>query len=56
MNEALAASAGNQTRAAQLIGMPLRTFVSKMRSHGIVARAEPPTSAENEPPPPPSSK
>jgi DNA-binding NtrC family response regulator len=56
MNEALAASAGNQTRAAQLIGMPLRTFVSKMRLHGIVTRAEPPASAENEPPPPPPSK
>lgn len=33
--EALAASAGNQTRAAALLGMPRRTFVSKLEAYGI---------------------
>ncbi|MBI3206911.1 MAG: sigma 54-interacting transcriptional regulator [Myxococcales bacterium] len=33
--EALAAAAGNQTRAAELIGMPLRTFVSKLERYGL---------------------
>ena len=31
ISEALDASGGNQRRAAQLIGMPLRTFVAKMK-------------------------
>lgn len=35
ISEALAASGGNQTRAAELIGMPLRTFVSKLAQHGL---------------------
>jgi DNA-binding NtrC family response regulator len=38
MEEALEASGGVQTRAAELIGMPLRTFVLKLKQHGIVAR------------------
>jgi DNA-binding NtrC family response regulator len=33
--EALAASDGNQTRAAELIGMPLRTFQLKLKRLGI---------------------
>jgi two-component system response regulator AtoC len=32
----LAATRGNQTRAADLIGMPLRTFINKLKRHGIV--------------------
>lgn len=35
MKEALAAAGGNQTRAAALIAMPRRTFVSKLRRYGI---------------------
>jgi transcriptional regulator of acetoin/glycerol metabolism len=35
MKEALDAASGNQTRAATLIGMPLRTFVSKLRVYGL---------------------
>jgi two-component system, NtrC family, response regulator AtoC len=31
----LAATRGNQTRAADLIGMPLRTFINKLKRHGI---------------------
>jgi two-component system response regulator AtoC len=33
--EALDGALGNQTRAAQAIGMPLRTFVTKMKQHGL---------------------
>jgi two-component system response regulator AtoC len=35
MREALEATGGNQKRAAQLIGMPLRTFVSKLKQYGL---------------------
>ncbi len=35
--EALEAAGGVQVRAAQLIGMPLRTFVNKMKQHGLGA-------------------
>jgi DNA-binding NtrC family response regulator len=35
MAEALEASGGVQKRAAQLIGMPLRTFVLKVRQYGL---------------------
>ncbi|WP_246137513.1 sigma 54-interacting transcriptional regulator [Myxococcus llanfairpwllgwyngyllgogerychwyrndrobwllllantysiliogogogochensis] len=35
MTQALHASEGNQTRAAQRIGMPLRTFVTKMKQYGL---------------------
>jgi DNA-binding NtrC family response regulator len=35
MREALDATQGNQTRAAALIGMPLRTFVTKLRAYGL---------------------
>ncbi|WP_201756219.1 sigma 54-interacting transcriptional regulator [Corallococcus silvisoli] len=35
MMEALEATGGVQTRAAQLIGMPLRTFAFKMKQHRI---------------------
>ena len=38
MMEALEAAEGNQTHAANLIKMPLRTFVSKVKQYGIVAR------------------
>jgi DNA-binding NtrC family response regulator len=41
MIEALSATGGNQTRAAQLIGMPARTFVSKLKPYGIVSRPAP---------------
>jgi two-component system, NtrC family, response regulator AtoC len=35
MREALATTSGNQRRAAQLISMPLRTFVTKLARYGI---------------------
>lgn len=35
MREALEVTRGNQKRAAQLIGMPLRTFVSKLKQYGL---------------------
>jgi len=35
ISAALAATGGNQTRAAELIGMPLRTFVNKLKRHNI---------------------
>lgn len=35
MREALASTAGNQRRAAELIGMPLRTFVTKLGRYGL---------------------
>jgi two-component system response regulator AtoC len=35
MREALEATGGNQKRAAQLIGMPLRTFVAKLKQYGL---------------------
>ena len=38
MAEALVAGGGNQTRAADLIGMPRRTFVTKMRQYNIPRR------------------
>jgi DNA-binding NtrC family response regulator len=33
--ESLAASGGVQTRAAELIGMPLRTFVKRIKEYGL---------------------
>jgi two-component system, NtrC family, response regulator AtoC len=38
---ALEATSGNQTRAAQLIGMPLRTFVLKMKQYGLRGQTRP---------------
>jgi len=38
MQQALDAAGGNQRRAAQLIGMPLRTFVSKLTRYGLRER------------------
>jgi DNA-binding NtrC family response regulator len=35
IREALASAGGNQTRAAELLGMPLRTLVYKLRSYGL---------------------
>jgi DNA-binding NtrC family response regulator len=35
MTEALAVSGGNQSEAAKLLGMPRRTFVSKMRQYWL---------------------
>jgi DNA-binding NtrC family response regulator len=35
MTQALDAAGGNQTRAAELIGMPLRTFFTKVRQYGL---------------------
>src|SRR5215203_2305922 len=35
MREALEATHGNQKRSAQLIGMPLRTFVTKLKQYGL---------------------
>ncbi|RKH36775.1 sigma-54 interaction domain-containing protein, partial [Corallococcus llansteffanensis] len=43
MLEALEATGGVQTRAAQLIGMPLRTFAFKLKQHRIAARGRSPT-------------
>jgi DNA-binding NtrC family response regulator len=38
MREALEATGGNQTRAAALIGMPLRTFVTKGKQFGLAGK------------------
>lgn len=38
ITEALAATGGNQTRAAELIQMPLRTFVSRLTELGLRAK------------------
>ncbi|MFO0727838.1 MAG: sigma 54-interacting transcriptional regulator [Myxococcota bacterium] len=38
MAEALAVTDGNQTRAAELISMPLRTFVTKLKQYGLSSR------------------
>jgi two-component system response regulator AtoC len=35
MTQALDAAGGNQTKAAELIGMPLRTFFTKMRQYNL---------------------
>ena len=40
MLAALQASNGNQTRAADLIKMPLRTFVAKLKQYGIQRRSD----------------
>jgi len=39
MEEALAASSGNQTRAAALLSMPLRSFVQRLKQYGISPRS-----------------
>jgi DNA-binding NtrC family response regulator len=44
INEALEAAEGNKTKAAALIGMPIRTFTEKMKHYGI-ARDAPPRSS-----------
>jgi DNA-binding NtrC family response regulator len=41
MEEALAATAGNQTRAAARLGMPRRTFVAKLKQYEIDRRRGP---------------
>jgi transcriptional regulator with GAF, ATPase, and Fis domain len=38
MIEALRASGGVQMHAAKLIGMPIRTFVTKLKRYGISAK------------------
>ena len=38
MEEALEATGGVQTRAAELIGMPVRTFVFKVKQYGLSQR------------------
>jgi DNA-binding NtrC family response regulator len=40
MQEALASTAGNRTRAAALIQMPMRTFSTKLRLYGLIDPAE----------------
>ena len=40
MQEALDAAAGVQRRAAELIQMPLRTFVMKLKQYGMGRRRE----------------
>ena len=39
MQEALTEAGGVQIRAAGLLGMPLRTFVTKLKVHGLGGRA-----------------
>jgi hypothetical protein len=41
MIEALDAAGGVQRRAAELIGMPLRTFVLKYKQYGLRERLDP---------------
>lgn len=41
MQEALDATGGNQTRAASLIGMPRRTFTTKLSKYGLRHTADP---------------
>ena len=38
ISQALTAESGNQTRAAKLISMPLRTFIEKAKKYGILGR------------------
>ncbi|MSP61706.1 MAG: sigma-54-dependent Fis family transcriptional regulator [Myxococcales bacterium] len=38
MAAALESAAGNQSRAAELIGMPRRTFVTKLKEYGLLPR------------------
>lgn len=40
MQEALIAAEGSQTRAAELLGMPRRTFFAKKKQYGLAARME----------------
>jgi DNA-binding NtrC family response regulator len=40
ITEALSAAGGNQTKAAEQLGMPLRTLVYKLRSYGLRSRPE----------------
>jgi DNA-binding NtrC family response regulator len=42
MAEALAATGGNQKRAAELISMPRRTFVTKLKEYGLGRGADEP--------------
>ena len=35
MRQALDSAGGNQTKAAKLIGMPLRTFQAKVKQYGL---------------------
>lgn len=42
-------SGGIQTRAAALLAMPLRTFTTKLRSHGLLTRANTRRSREPRP-------
>ncbi|WP_437713959.1 sigma 54-interacting transcriptional regulator [Sorangium sp. So ce448] len=44
MEEALEATGGVQTRAAELIGMPVRTFVFKVKQYGLSQRGAKPRS------------
>jgi DNA-binding NtrC family response regulator len=37
ISAALAFTRGNQTRASELIGMPLRTFINKLKRYGLAA-------------------
>jgi DNA-binding NtrC family response regulator len=42
LKEALAAAGGVKARAARLIGMPLRTFVAKVKQYELAPDAEDP--------------
>ena len=35
MEAALVATGGNKTKAARMLGVPLRTFMAKIKRHGI---------------------
>jgi DNA-binding NtrC family response regulator len=39
ISEALSAADGNQTKAAEQLGMPLRTLVYKLRSYALCLTA-----------------
>jgi two-component system, NtrC family, response regulator AtoC len=51
MIQALEASDGVQTRAAELIGMPRRTFLTRCKQYGLLPRRHPSASPPDEPEP-----
>ncbi len=55
IREALSLARGVQTRAAELLGMPVRTLFAKLRVHGLDARDARHVGARSQPPAPSST-